>query len=184
MALGFGLAAIGSFVLSHAPAIIETVGRLLKGRAGAEKRLAAAKELAEVIREGLDEEWAFDSLGDISGRKLLKAMEDEDIFEDEPADGSGPGFILGMIAGAMTGAAAATLFAPTSGEEFGESGTSPTEPGAATVADRETATPADKARSLLHTLRARVQEATEEGRRAGQEAEDTLRRRFSELTDN
>ena len=75
-----GIAAIGSFVISNAPAIIDTVGRLLKGKPGAEKKAAAAKELFEVVKAALDNDWAIDEIGDFQAANLLRAMEDEDEF--------------------------------------------------------------------------------------------------------
>lgn len=86
MPFGIGLSAIGSFILGYAPDIIDTVGRLLAGRSGADKRLAAAKELFEVVKAGLDEEWNIGDLGDLNANKLLKAMEDEDVFVEKLAN--------------------------------------------------------------------------------------------------
>ena len=85
MPFGIGLAAIGKFIIGYAPDIIDTVGRLLAGRSGAEKRLGAAKELFEVVRAGLEEEWNISDLGDLNASKLFKAMEDEEVFVERLA---------------------------------------------------------------------------------------------------
>jgi hypothetical protein len=87
---------------------------------------------------------------------------------------SGPGFLLGLVIGAIAGAVAAIAFSP--GEEEGgvpaayRSGTTPQDE--------------DRAQSLLGQVRARLSEARNEARVAAREAEQRSRARYAELTGN
>jgi gas vesicle protein len=77
---------------------------------------------------------------------------------DERYDGSGPGFLRGLIFGAIAGAVLGLLLAPRLGEE------QPAEP-----------------EGLVGQLRARVREATSEAQQAARDAEHAKRARFEEL---
>ena len=121
-------------------------------------------------------------------------MEEEAIITEEAQEvseerkGSGRGFVFGITLGALAGAAAATLFAPATGEEIrqritddaslmpghpeGEGGLEGAQPG----------TPVERIRAVLTRVRSRVQEASEEGRLATQEAVEGSRSRYAELT--
>ena len=113
------------------------------------------------------------------------ATAEEELVEElaEERTGAGPGFILGTVLGTLAGAAAATLFAPATGEEFrhrfseredGESATQASGP----------ETPVERVRTLLTRVRSRMKEATAEGREAAHEVEEEHRARFAELTKN
>ena len=121
------------------------------------------------------------------------STQEESVFaEQEERSGSGPGFILGVIVGVIAGAAAATLFAPTSGEQVRQYMVEMASPGAGrseppgsdegAAQDAEPEAPVDRMRAMLARVRARVQEATEEGQQAAQEAEEQGRARYEELT--
>lgn len=125
-------------------------------------------------------------------------VEEEIIAEEtlaalvEERNGSGHGFVLGIMVGILAGAAAATLFAPTSGEEMRQriaDEASPIlghseQPGSNESAsqDSEPENPVDRMRSMLARVRTRVQEATEEGQQAAQEAEAQGQAQYEELT--
>ncbi len=108
---------------------------------------------------------------------------------EEERKGSGPGFILGTLLGLIVGAAAATLFAPATGEEirhriaeetspmrgYGEEEGGPEGPAAHD-------TPIARMRSLLEQVRSRVREASEEAGEAAREAEELSHARYAELT--
>lgn len=106
------------------------------------------------------------------------ASEPEEAFETpEPAAKSrrsGPGFRLGLLFGLAAGAAAATIFAPSSGDEFRQRV-------ADDAAGGEGVTP-DGLRAVLDRVRARVQEAAAEAQAATQFAEAASRARYEELT--
>jgi gas vesicle protein len=87
---------------------------------------------------------------------------------------SGPGFRLGLLFGLAAGAAAATIFAPSSGDEFRQRV-------AGDAAGGEGVTP-DGLRAVLDRVRARVQEAAAEAQAATQFAEAESRARYEELT--
>ena len=78
---------------------------------------------------------------------------------------SSAGFRLGLILGAVAGAAAATLFAPRAGLEEASMG--------------EAA--AENQNGALGRLRSRLREAATEAQQAAQEAEQAKRTRFTEL---
>ncbi len=110
----------------------------------------------------------------------------------EEREGSGRGFVLGITLGALAGAAAATLFAPATGEEIRHRFTdeaSPTlghpeaaGPGEGGPEGGQPETPVERIRAVLTRVRSRVQEASEEGRMATQEAVEGSRARYVELT--
>ena len=107
----------------------------------------------------------------------------EDVEDSEEADEerkSGPGFILGVIFGALAGAAAATLFAPATGEELRQyvGDEAAYQPGESA----ESQSPMDRARGVFAGVRSRIKDATEEGQLAAQEAEQASRARYAELT--
>lgn len=104
----------------------------------------------------------------------------EEVAEEQSSLGKrarGPGFRLGVIAGVLAGAAAATLLAPPTGEE-------PAQPvageGGGDMNENDVATA--RLGNVLQRVRSRVQEASEEAHEAAREAEDTLRARYTELT--
>lgn len=121
-------------------------------------------------------------------------IEEEIIAEEslaamvEEHNGSGHGFVLGIMVGVIAGAAAATLFAPTSGEEMRQriaDEASPIRGHSEQAGSDEAATqesPVDRMRSMLARVRTRVQEATEEGQQAAQEAEAEGQAHYEELT--
>jgi len=109
-----------------------------------------------------------------------EAEANEETTAEEPAErrnGSGPGFILGVLLGGIAGAAAATLLAPSGAEESRQ----PTEP-ASPFAEGAPETPVDRVRAFLARVRTRVQEASEEGRLAVSETEERSKARYAELT--
>ncbi len=115
------------------------------------------------------------------------ATDEETTFEslEEERNGSGPGFMLGIMVGLLTGAAAATLFAPSTGQEFRRRVSE--EAGPVLMgdggADADGNTPSERIRSVLGRVRARVQEASEEAKEAARLAEEQNRARYAELTD-
>lgn len=106
---------------------------------------------------------------------------------EEPS-GSGPGFILGIVLGVLAGAAAATLFAPATGDEFRQRITEEAGPAFRRQEDEgspegpQPETPVDRIRAVAARVRSRVQEASEEAREAAREAENQSRARYEELT--
>ncbi len=111
--------------------------------------------------------------------------------------GSGPGFILGVMLGTLAGAAAATLFAPATGEELEQElagqplagerppaglGFEAERPASMLTQAPEAHTPVNRVRAVLTRVRSRVNQAAEEGRQASQEAEEASRARYAELT--
>lgn len=108
--------------------------------------------------------------------------------EEQNGHGHGRGFVLGMVFGTLAGAAAATLFAPATGEEFRhrfseEGGPFPKhEEDQAAAADPSPETPVERVRALLTRVRSRVQDAAAEGQQASLEAEEAGRTRYAELT--
>ena len=108
------------------------------------------------------------------------AEDAEDVEEAEEGGKSGAGFILGLIFGVFAGAAAATLFAPATGEELrqyvgDEAAQQPRE-------GSEPQSPMSRVRGVLAGVRSRVHDAAEEGQLASREAEDASRARYAELT--
>ena len=113
------------------------------------------------------------------------ATDEETTFESLEEKRNGPGFRRGVLLGLLAGAAAATLFAPSTGQEFRhrvseEAGPILTGDGGA---DADGTTPSERIRSVLGRVRARVQEASEEAKEAARLAEEESRARFGELTD-
>ncbi|MCH7838129.1 MAG: YtxH domain-containing protein [Chloroflexi bacterium] len=114
---------------------------------------------------------------------------EEELVEElsEEHTGAGPGFVLGTVLGILAGAAAATLFAPATGEELRhrfseESGWHEDGESAPQASGPET--PVERVRTLLTRVRSRMKEATAEGREAAHEVEEEQRARFAELTKN
>ena len=116
------------------------------------------------------------------------AAEEAPAEQEEKRNGSGPGFILGVVVGALAGAAAATLFAPATGEELHqgmgeEAGPFPRrEEGETGAEGSEPATAVARMRAIVARVRSRVREASVEGHEAVSEAEEQYRARYSELT--
>jgi gas vesicle protein len=105
--------------------------------------------------------------------------------EPQEPNGSGPGFILGVVLGVLGGAAAATLFAPSTGDELRQRITeegAPAVEGQAGPEASQAETPAARIRSVLARVRSRIHEASDEGRQASHEAEEQSRARYAELT--
>ena len=125
-------------------------------------------------------------------------MEEETIITEEAQGlseerkGSGRGFVFGITLGALAGAAAATLFAPATGEETqqrisDEASPMPGHPEAAGPGEggldgAQAGTPVERIRAVLARVRSRVQEASEEGHLATQEAMEGSHARYAELT--
>jgi gas vesicle protein len=84
---------------------------------------------------------------------------------EDGRDRSGPGFLRGVILGAIAGAVAAMLLARKAGEE-------------------DASTEEAEAVGVVGQLRARLREASAEARRAAQEAEQAKRARFRELIED
>ena len=109
---------------------------------------------------------------------------------EEPSEedaGVGPGCVLGTVLGRCAGAAAAKLFATSTGEELRhgfseESGWHEVGENAPEASGPET--PVERVRTLLTRVRSRMKEATAEGREAAHEVEAEQRARFAELTKN
>ncbi len=93
--------------------------------------------------------------------------------EPERHSRGGPGFRLGLLAGALAGAAAARLLAPKEGERL---------PGWLSNREGPPDTPTARIAAVLALVRARMQEASHEARQASQEAEECLHGRYSNLT--
>ena len=118
-------------------------------------------------------------------------MEEETIITEEAPEerkGSGRGFAFGITLGALAGAAAATLFAPATGEEIRQRFTDdaslmPGHPeGESALEGGQPGTPVERIRAVLARVRSRVQEASEEGRLATEEAVAGSHARYAELT--
>jgi len=100
-----------------------------------------------------------------AGEQATEAPAETAALPEERRDGSGPGFLRGVILGAIAGAALSILLAPRAGQEnaFTEEG---------------------EAGGLVGQLRARIREASTEARQAAQEAEQAKRARFRELIED
>lgn len=72
-------------IIDKAPDIIDLVGRLFGDDENERKRLAAARELFEVLKRGLNEEWQWDDLPKLDKDKIYEAMKDEDEFVEQLA---------------------------------------------------------------------------------------------------
>jgi hypothetical protein len=140
---------------------------------------------------------------------ILEELADQ-ALEPEGSRRSGPGFILGIVFGALAGAVAATLFAPPGPEEEAAPETEAPEPqvehelgpfgathveappahltaaGEAAPAEAapslESEDPLERVRAMLARVRSRVDEARAEGRLARQETEADLEARYEQLT--
>lgn len=94
----------------------------------------------------------------------------------------GPGFILGLLMGALTGAAAATLLSPPEGgAQNGMRGDGEAQPTVAFPEGAIQGPPRERIREMLNRVRSRMREATDEGRVAAHEAEAASRARYAEL---
>jgi gas vesicle protein len=97
---------------------------------------------------------------------------------DVPATGEvrghGPGFLFGVLMGALVGAGLATIFAPVSGEEVR---VRTAEKAPELWRRREELT-----REAIGGARARLGEAREAAREATQEAQQQARRRYEQMT--
>jgi gas vesicle protein len=106
----------------------------------------------------------------------------------EERNGSGHGFLLGMVLGVVAGAAAATLFAPATGDELRQRITEEAAPGLTHPEGEggpegaQPDTAVERIRAVLARVRTRVQEASQEGREAAREAEKQGHARYAELT--
>lgn len=117
------------------------------------------------------------------------SIEEEIVTElEEERKGSGPGFIFGMLLGVVAGAAAATLFAPATGEEIRhrvseEAGPLLKRQGGESddASGLESGTAMARMRGVLTRVRSRVQEASEQAREAADEAEQQSQARYAEL---
>jgi gas vesicle protein len=97
-----------------------------------------------------------------TGAQATEAPAETAAPAEERRDGSGPGFLRGVILGAIAGAVLSILLAPRAGQE-----NAPTEE--------------SEAEGLVGQLRARIREASTEARQAVQEAEQAKRARFRDL---
>lgn len=114
-------------------------------------------------------------------------VEEETAEPEDGHNGRGPGFVIGVVLGTLAGAAAATLFAPATGDELDpgarELFTDPAESAEPAGADGPQAeAPVERVRALLSRVRSRVHEAREEGRTASQAAEAERTAHFEQLT--
>lgn len=113
-----------------------------------------------------------------------EAIENHEAIEDgseEPVEERkrhGPGFRLGLILGAIAGGIGATIFAPPTGEQ-----TTSTNGSHTSYADADDAS-VERVRSVLDTVRSRVQEAADQAKEAAELAEQESRKRYAELTDS
>ncbi len=115
------------------------------------------------------------------------AVTEEETASEEPeeSDGSGPGFILGIVLGVLAGAAAATLFAPSAGDELRQriaEDAAPVLEGQGGPEGPQAETPVARIRAVLARVRSRIDEASDEAREAAHEAEEQSRARYAELT--
>ena len=101
--------------------------------------------------------------------------------QEEPRRRSGPGFVLGVLFGALAGAAAATLFAPAPGEEIRHRISEEAAP-LLKEGEGEGAGLKGRVRTLAARVRERVQVARQEAHEARQAAEQEAQARYEELT--
>ena len=118
----------------------------------------------------------------------IETIDEETAGPFEEASGSGPGFILGVMVGALAGAAAATLFTPATGEEFRhtisqEAGPLLKHQGDDAESGSEPTSAVSRVRAILTRVRSRVQEASEQAQGAAEESEAASRARYAQLVD-
>jgi gas vesicle protein len=108
--------------------------------------------------------------------------------DDKPRKARGPGFILGTLIGALAGAAAAILLSPPGregDEPATQPATAPEEPSAERPPAYMTSSEDEslaRVRAMLERVRARMREASDAGREAAQEQEESMTARYAELT--
>jgi len=85
MPFGIGWSKVAFLVISYAPQAIDVVERLLG--LGGDKRLAAAKEVTEAVKELADSDTFANipDLNDLSRAQLLEAIKDEKEFAEQVA---------------------------------------------------------------------------------------------------
>ena len=118
-----------------------------------------------------------------------ETIEEETVAElEEERDGSGLGFIFGMLMGVVAGAAAATLFAPATGEEIRHRVSEEAAPllkrqdgESDDASGLESGTAMARMRGMLTRVRSRVHEASEQAREAADESELQSQARYAEL---
>jgi gas vesicle protein len=104
-----------------------------------------------------------------------------DVPATAEARGHGPGFLLGVVVGALVGAGLATIFTPVSGEQA-RLRTAEKAPELWRRRDELAQEARDKAHQVTGGIRSRLQEALDSGREAAQEAQQEARRRFEQMT--
>lgn len=79
-----GFVGIVKLVLQYAPVAIDTVERIIGGGKGADKRVAAAKEVIELISEGLGVDYGWEDV-DFANVDYFQAVKDEKEFIEKVA---------------------------------------------------------------------------------------------------
>jgi len=97
------------------------------------------------------------------------------------ACGHGPGFLFGVLAGALLGAGLATILTPVAGEQV-RARTAEKAPDLWRRREELAREAREKARQVSGGARSRLGEALEDGREAAQEAQQQARRRFEQMT--
>jgi gas vesicle protein len=97
------------------------------------------------------------------------------------ARGHGPGFLFGVLMGALVGAGLATIFAPVSGEQV-RVRTTEKAPELWRRRDELAREGREKAREIASGARSRLGEALEAAREATQEAQREARLRYEQMT--
>jgi len=97
------------------------------------------------------------------------------------ARGHGPGFLFGVLMGALVGAGLATIFTPVSGEQA-RVRTAEKAPELWGRREELAQEGREKAREVASGARSRLGEAVEAAREATQEAQQEARRRYEQMT--
>jgi gas vesicle protein len=97
------------------------------------------------------------------------------------ARGHGPGFLFGVLMGALVGAGLATIFTPVSGEQV-RVRTAEKAPELWRRREELARQGRDKAGQVAGGVRSRLGEALEAGREAAQEGQQEARRRYEQMT--
>jgi gas vesicle protein len=106
----------------------------------------------------------------------------EATFEVAPAaEAHGPGFLFGVLAGALVGAGLATVLTPIAGEQV-RARTAEKAPELWRRREELAREARDKAREVTGGVRSRVSEAVDASRQAAQEAQQEAHRRFEQMT--